>query len=108
MASSVGSSNGRLRGNRAHASSCLPIGFAGRAPDDPVELAQHDLRPLVAQQRQRDPLAAHGGEVEVGDEQAFLVEWRLEHRRARSGATTSEPPQKVMDSSTPTRLTKTT
>ena len=73
----------------------------------PLELAQHHLRPLVAQQRQCDPLATQVVQIDVDHVQPFLVEWRLEDRRP-AGSITSEPPQNVTDSSTPTRLTNTT
>ncbi len=81
---------------------------AGPLGDDPVELADLELGPLVAQQRQRDPRPPDLAEVDVDRVQALVVERRAEDRRAPSGPITSEPPQKLIDSSTPTRLTNTT
>ena len=53
MASSGGSSNAgscRPRLRRGHVALSVVVGIAGRERGDPVELAQDDLRPLVAHQ----------------------------------------------------------
>src|SRR5664280_215688 len=39
-----------------------------------AELARHELRPFVAQQRKADPLAPDGGELHVGEDERLLVE----------------------------------
>src|SRR3990172_4530631 len=62
----------RLGGRVAH----LP----GPLAHDPLELAQDDLRPLVAQQRRGDPLAAQVGQVHVHEVQPLVVERRPEAR----------------------------
>ena len=55
---------------------------AGPLGDDPLQLAHLQLRPLVAQQRQGDPLAPDVVEVDVDDEQALVVQRRREERLA--------------------------
>ena len=52
---------------------------------DPGQLPGLQLGPFVAQERQRDPLAADVGRLDVHREQAFLVERGAEHRRAGRG-----------------------
>ena len=47
---------------------------------DLIELAQDELRPLVAQQRGGDALAAHVGGVDADDEEALVVGGRREDR----------------------------
>ena len=51
--------------------------------DQAAELPLHQLRALVAQQRQRDPLAPHVGEVHVHGEQALVEHRGPEDLRAR-------------------------
>ena len=50
--------------------------------DDPAELARLQLEPLVAQQRQRDPLAPHLVQVDVDEVQVVVEERRREDRLA--------------------------
>ena len=83
-------------------------GESGPLGDDPGQLADRPLRPLVAQQRQRDPLAAHVGERDVDDEQALLEQRRREQRLRRWVRSPRSRPRSVIDSSTPTRLQNTT
>jgi len=55
------------------------LGEAGSLGDDPLELADLQLRALVAQQRQRDPLTPDVGRRDLDLEQALVVERRPEH-----------------------------
>ena len=57
---------------------CRIGGQAGPLGDDPVQLADVQLGPLVAQQRQGDPLAADVGGRDLDREQALVVERRRE------------------------------
>ena len=84
------------------------VGQPGALGDDPAELADLELGPLVAEQRQRDPLAADVGGRDVDGEQPLVVAAARRRSPAPFGPMTSEPPQKEIDSSTPTRLQKTT
>ena len=61
------------------------VGQAGPLGHDPAQLADLELGPLVAQQRQRDPLAPDVGRGDVDREQALVVERRAEDRPGRSG-----------------------
>ena len=54
------------------------VGHPGALGDDPCQLAELELGPLVAQQRQPDPLAPDVGQGDVDGEQALVV-----HRRAQ-------------------------
>src|SRR6476469_9001366 len=49
--------------------------------EDALELALLELQPLVAEQRQADPLAPDLGQRELGHEQALIEERRAEQRR---------------------------
>src|SRR5919107_4865613 len=61
----------------------------GRQPrplaDDPAQLANLELRSLVAKERQRQPLAAEVGERNVDGVQPFLEKRRAEQRLAVRG-----------------------
>ena len=83
------------------------VGQAGPLGHDPAQLADLQLGPLVAEQRQGDPLAPDVGQRDLDREQPLVVERRAEDGPPL-GAMTSEPPQNEIDSSTPTRLQKTT
>jgi len=56
------------------------VSHAGPLRDDPRELPGQQVRPLVAEERQGDPLAADVVEDDVAQVQAFI-----EHRRAQDG-----------------------
>ena len=53
-----------------------------RSRDDALQFADLELRPLVAQQRQADPLAPDVGRRDVREEHPLVVERGAEHRRA--------------------------
>ena len=89
IASSAGSSNAALvtvaaieaadwrdveAGLGARSSAVESSARPGPLGDDPLELADLELGPLVAQQRQRDPRAADLAEVDVDQVQALVVE----------------------------------
>ena len=79
----------------------------GALGDDPAELTQLELRSLVTQEWQPDPLTTDVRERDVHAEQALSYSGALSSALP-VGEMTSDPPQNEIDSSTPTRLQKTT
>ena len=75
------SPRGHARPTPAGSSSAERV-LAGAGAHDAVELPQHHLGALVAQQGHGDALAAQLPQVQLGDEQPLVIEGRLEDVRA--------------------------